>query len=206
MSAVLFGLLVWAQSAWAFYSPQTGRWLSRDPAGEKGGINLYVFAKNDAVDETDLLGLASNSAPGVPHVSNDRHNNYLIFQISCPAGFKVSHVRVDYNDDAMIEGLLGPQPALPRPRAAWDSRRGGLMRSLDNSFGGLQDAGRPNCLGSPVEVHAWMRTRLVSSGWQFALWRASFALPDPESNVGLYQENTTIYYTCDDCCGRGGGR
>jgi RHS repeat-associated protein len=29
-----------------FYDPSTGRWLSRDPASEKGGLNLYGFVKN----------------------------------------------------------------------------------------------------------------------------------------------------------------
>jgi RHS repeat-associated protein len=26
-----------------YYNPGTGRWLSRDPIGEKGGLNLYGF-------------------------------------------------------------------------------------------------------------------------------------------------------------------
>jgi len=30
------------------YSPETGRWCSRDPIEEKGGVNLYVFVLNHA--------------------------------------------------------------------------------------------------------------------------------------------------------------
>lgn len=30
-----------------YYVPETGRWLSRDPIGERGGLNLYVFVKNN---------------------------------------------------------------------------------------------------------------------------------------------------------------
>jgi len=41
-----------------FYSPNLGRWLSRDPIGEEGGENLYVFVSNDAINILDLLGLA----------------------------------------------------------------------------------------------------------------------------------------------------
>ena len=31
-------------------------WLSRDPIGEKGGVNLYGMVGNDAIDSVDLLG------------------------------------------------------------------------------------------------------------------------------------------------------
>jgi RHS repeat-associated protein len=40
------------------YSPELGRWLSRDPIGEEGGVNLYGMVGNDAVNLWDLLGLA----------------------------------------------------------------------------------------------------------------------------------------------------
>jgi RHS repeat-associated protein len=39
-----------------FYSPLTGRWLSRDPLGEAGGLNLYGFVGNDPVNWFDPLG------------------------------------------------------------------------------------------------------------------------------------------------------
>ena len=41
-----------------FYNPQTGRWISRDPIEEEGGINLYGFVGNDGVNRVDLLGLS----------------------------------------------------------------------------------------------------------------------------------------------------
>ncbi|HJP93502.1 MAG TPA: RHS repeat-associated core domain-containing protein [Pyrinomonadaceae bacterium] len=40
-----------------FYNSQTGRWLSRDPAQEEGGLNLYRFIDNDGVNGVDHLGL-----------------------------------------------------------------------------------------------------------------------------------------------------
>ena len=39
------------------YNPQPGRWLSRDPIGEAGGINLYGYVGNDPVSMVDPLGL-----------------------------------------------------------------------------------------------------------------------------------------------------
>ena len=35
----------------------TGRWINRDPIEEKGGVNLYVFVRNDALIRYDVLGL-----------------------------------------------------------------------------------------------------------------------------------------------------
>lgn len=40
------------------YNASTGRWLSRDPAGEKQGLNLYEYARNACTRFTDRLGLA----------------------------------------------------------------------------------------------------------------------------------------------------
>jgi hypothetical protein len=56
MFPLLVSLLAWPQAGRAFYSPSTGRWLSRDPIGERGGKNLYQFALNYPVGRIDALG------------------------------------------------------------------------------------------------------------------------------------------------------
>ena len=38
-------------------------WLSRDPIGEQGGLNLYGFVGNNPVNKRDLLGLANKDVP-----------------------------------------------------------------------------------------------------------------------------------------------
>ena len=40
-----------------FYSPYLMRWLNRDPIEENGGLNLYGFCGNNAVNEVDYVGL-----------------------------------------------------------------------------------------------------------------------------------------------------
>jgi RHS repeat-associated protein len=39
-----------------YYDPLTGRWPSRDPIEERGGVNLYGFVGNDGINLFDLLG------------------------------------------------------------------------------------------------------------------------------------------------------
>jgi RHS repeat-associated protein len=39
-----------------YYDPLTGRWPSRDPIEEEGGLNLYGFVGNDGIGTIDLLG------------------------------------------------------------------------------------------------------------------------------------------------------
>jgi RHS repeat-associated protein len=45
-----------------WYDPLTGRWPSRDPIGERGGVNLFAFVGNGSVGKTDRLGLALTKA------------------------------------------------------------------------------------------------------------------------------------------------
>lgn len=40
-----------------YYQPSAGRWLSREPAGEDAGENLYLFCDNTSVGGVDHLGL-----------------------------------------------------------------------------------------------------------------------------------------------------
>ena len=40
-----------------YYNASTGRWISRDPAEEEGGLSLYALADNNSVTGVDTLGL-----------------------------------------------------------------------------------------------------------------------------------------------------
>jgi RHS repeat-associated protein len=46
--------LYYMRARW--YEPRTGRFLSEDPIGLAGGLNLYLFAGNDAVNGSDPTG------------------------------------------------------------------------------------------------------------------------------------------------------
>ena len=43
-----------------YYSPVLGRWISRDPTAEAGGLDTGEYADDDPVNESDPTGLAAN--------------------------------------------------------------------------------------------------------------------------------------------------
>ncbi len=49
-----------------YYSPSLGRWLSRDPLEDEGGLNLYAFLGNQSIGAYDSLGLCGPIASKEP--------------------------------------------------------------------------------------------------------------------------------------------
>jgi RHS repeat-associated protein len=58
------------------YDPQLGRWLSADPIGEKGGMNLYGYVRGDPVNSWDPFGLDADCDLN-PHYLNDKGEDEL---------------------------------------------------------------------------------------------------------------------------------
>jgi hypothetical protein len=48
-----------------YYGPGTGRWVSRDPIGERGGANCFAFVGGDPCNHADIIGLVP-AFPGEP--------------------------------------------------------------------------------------------------------------------------------------------
>ena len=49
--------MVIAISGMRYFNQITGTWISRDPIGEQGGLNLYGFVGDDPANKLDFLGL-----------------------------------------------------------------------------------------------------------------------------------------------------
>ncbi len=68
--AILFSFSCQAS---AHYDPKIGRWISRDPIGERGGINVYGIVGNDPVNRRDRLGLIDDMG----NTTADYTNTYV---------------------------------------------------------------------------------------------------------------------------------
>ena len=67
------------------YSPTIGRWVSRDPIFEAGGVNLYGYVRNNPLNRMDPLGLSDvtyDSGSGTITVYDNKGNQVEQF----PAG------------------------------------------------------------------------------------------------------------------------
>jgi hypothetical protein len=63
---VVLSVCLTAVHTHAFYNPNEGRWLNRDPIGEKGGENLYALNGNQVNGSIDAKGLAPQPANPAP--------------------------------------------------------------------------------------------------------------------------------------------
>ena len=71
---IALAICILPQAAFPFYNPSTGRWLSRDPLGEKGGLNEYAFVANDPLRKADILGKFPNPFSPDPGPPNQIHD------------------------------------------------------------------------------------------------------------------------------------
>jgi RHS repeat-associated protein len=69
-----------------YYNPELGRWMSCDPIGERGGLNLYGMVGNNPVGNWDYLGLVtlfgmSNSSTDVSYAMAQNINLPVTTQV-----------------------------------------------------------------------------------------------------------------------------
>jgi hypothetical protein len=126
------------------------------------------------------------------------HNNYLAFYITCPKCRKLEFVSVDY------AGALTGFHGLGVDDDMLSDALGGFSGASD--LGGLRGKPSPNCNANPVEVDAYMRTRLSNQVYLDLIWanlRDADGFPHltQAASVGAYVAGTVINFHCVVCNG-----
>lgn len=84
------------------YDPDTARWLSKDPLGERGGLNLYGYGFNEPINSIDMNGLDVYELRRTAHACGGSLDHTFIFiddtGLTDNAGRPLNYV-VDFNDD-----------------------------------------------------------------------------------------------------------
>jgi hypothetical protein len=97
----------------AWYDPSTGRWASRDPIQEQGGLNLYNFTDNNPINSIDKYGLltwgqveaAKNHLDtGAPCCCNEQLN--LKFDITGTAAGDTATGTAHPNFQGCVQGVI----------------------------------------------------------------------------------------------------
>lgn len=60
-----------------YYVPWIGRWLSPDPIGSSGGVNLYCYSYNDPVNLKDPTGNVPREELDIPDEPKQHYENYI---------------------------------------------------------------------------------------------------------------------------------
>lgn len=113
-----------------WYEPKTGRFVSEDPIGLEGGINPFVFGRNDPIDTRDPTGLSeecwtvSGIADDVDVVAPDgRHlgrgpGRYCITSGGGAGGSRTGSIPLSGNPGRMPKGSKrSTPPALAEVKA-----------------------------------------------------------------------------------------
>jgi hypothetical protein len=110
----VFTFIVTTQVASAFYDPNPGRWINRDPIGESGGRNLYGFVRNDPANYVEPKGLdrigPGYGLPGLPKGFPDQvpeNTPGVTWTPTCPKGF---------SGPSFIQLAYGGVPPYRKPR------------------------------------------------------------------------------------------
>jgi len=80
-----------------YYNPSTGRWPSRDPLEERGGMNLYCFDKNDGINVIDKDGRVTitKSGPAVTTTCGGYSVSFILQETGNQTGYIVQEVTMD---------------------------------------------------------------------------------------------------------------
>jgi len=131
-----------AYFGYRYYSPELGRFVSRDPIGGRGGENAYAFVRNAPSRSYDLLGLLETKWIIDMYMANDdwnasenpAHMVQFFTRTKINAGTSFEYT-IDFDverphEGAEITGLAMP----PNPKDYWNTGVAGIDSGYPSSY------------------------------------------------------------------------
>ena len=140
------GLVLFGQR---YYDQGLGSWLTRDPIGEAGGVNLYSYVQGNPVGWVDSDGL--NPKRTCPQIAAD------IFGRVGEIALRIEQMRVDkYHLYDFRNTPTGLNPEFPHAKT-WDSHIDQLQKQRANLNKLIDEWVDSGCGqgGNPPPAHAW---------------------------------------------------
>jgi RHS repeat-associated protein len=123
------------------YSGSTGRWLSRDPAGEEATPGLYVYADNQPAGAVDYLGRWTYWV-----------HYWKTYDWSLARGFQAKYAGITALEDRRLDDVLRGHSSFPvvgeqdrhmyAPKGGMDSREWWYQKELENAKNKLGESDR----------------------------------------------------------------
>ena len=134
-----------------WYDPAIGRWLSKDPIGLSGGLNLYVFCENNTVNRIDPAGFAHTATRPLRAKSKlGQTLSDAVYWIPMPGNLRPLHEGIIFEDGKDSEecpaivgffdktGVQGDKQPSPPYRNSDDTYNDEIMRQAVKN---LKDSG-----------------------------------------------------------------
>ncbi len=159
-----------------YYDPELGRFLSEDPIGISGGLNLYAYAGNDPVNKADPTGTSEQCGWA--------WFEYTYRYIEGPNKGEIS--RTEYGQEWVCDDIAGPPAAAP---SEYPAKGGRKPWQEDGNFEGF--GGKPPKLSE--RIHSCVESEMLSP--EEAMAGAAAFAPISKRAVGLKVVGGASEYT-----------
>jgi len=144
-----------------YYDPVTGRWPSRDPIEENGGLNLYAFVSNNGIKFWDYLGESKPRTPKQTYCdAAKKHPDNKWLQCACKVSAEINALMLGigtagpFTNDPAAQGRIlkwfvcTRQCMVEKFKTFNDAFDAGVIPE-DNSMTPLWNEACKICLGKP---------------------------------------------------------
>jgi hypothetical protein len=172
-----------------YYDPITGRWPSRDPIEEEGGINLYGFLGNDSISNLDMLGLLIQVNA---QYLGDGDRGYTLWALVSKEGDETVITRLSSSSEQFAHGgdkYRDPDPANVTPQVEKFQKIPGSTSEVRSRTNDLTITIEGTYKGCPFTYVIVLSTTEV--WWDSATYCKDY--PDLNFDSGMHSRNSRAF-------------